>query len=184
MLALPNLEEIQQQMLELPDIVRAYEERSGDFAEQAQRWLARLEESLKNNQLPAAGTVAALRAMAISAERGALPPGLAFVGNPSVRKVRDAAASEALRRAEETVSNVLRADVSQIDEARRLMRQMIAVARRRGLMAAAANAASASDAVNALWGAFLQDAELASAATRVSGLAGPLNALVLLSREM
>jgi flavin-binding protein dodecin len=183
-LPLPNLEEIQQQLLELPGIVRAYEERTGDFADQARAWMVRLEEALKNNQLPAAGAIAALRAMVISAERGTLPPGLAFVGTPTVRKARDAAASEAIRRAEETVSGVLRADLAQVDEARRLVRQMLAVAQRKGLPVTTRDAPSISDAINGLWAACLRDAELAAAATRVNGLVGPFNALVLLSREL
>jgi len=184
MLPLPNLEEIQNQLLELPEIVRAYEERTGDFSEQVCAWMVRLEEKLKSNQIPVVGAVAALRAMVISAERGVIPPGLAFVTPPSIRNARDAAASEAIRRVEEAVRTVLQEDVAQIGEARRLMRQMVALAQRKGLIAILANAPSISDAVNALWSAFLRDTELSTGATRVTGLVGALNALILLSREL
>jgi flavin-binding protein dodecin len=184
MLPLPNLEEIQNQLLELPDIVRAYEERTGDFSKQVCDWMSRLEEKLQSNKIPAAGAVAALRAMVISAGRGVIPPGLAFVGTPSIRKMHDAAASEAIRRVEETLTSVLRADVAQVEDARRLMRQMVAIAQRKGLMAIIAGTPSISESVNLLWAALLRDTELSTGATRVNSLVGPLNALVLLSREL
>jgi len=184
MLPLPNLEEIQALLLELPAIVRAYEERTGDYPGLARGWMSRLEDKLKANQIPAAGAVAALRAMVVSAERGVIPSGLAFVGSPSVQKTREAAASEAIRRAEETVTAVLRADVAQVDEARRLMRQMVAIAQRKGLLAVIEGVPTVSDAVNALWSAFLRGAELSAGATRVGGLVGALNSLVLLGREL
>ncbi|MGB7926101.1 MAG: hypothetical protein WCF57_22870, partial [Pyrinomonadaceae bacterium] len=86
--------------------------------------------------------------------------------------------------AEETVNGALRADAAQLDEASRLMRQMMAVAQLRGLLSAARGAASHSEAVNAIWSAFLRDADLAPGAMRVNGLVGPHNALFLLSREL
>lgn len=184
MLLLPNLEAIQAHFLELPAVLRAYEERAPDFAEQARGWLNRLEVSLEENRLPSAGAVAALRGLVVSAERGAIPPGLSFISTPNPRKLRDAAAAEALRRAEETVSGVLRADAMQLEEAGRLMRQMMAVALRRGLLETAAGATTHSEAVNAIWSALTCDADLAPGATRVVGLVGAHNAFFLLSREL
>jgi hypothetical protein len=183
MLPLPNLEEIQQHLLEIPELVHAYEERLGDFSERVRDWMVRLEEKLKSNQIPVAGAVAAMRAMVISAERGVLPPGLAFAGAPTRRRIRDAAASEAIRRVEESVGAVLRPDLAQIDEAGRLMRQMISIAQRKGIMTNVSAASSVSEAVNSVWSAFLNDGELSAGATRVTGLVGALNALILLSRE-
>jgi hypothetical protein len=184
MLLLPNLEAIQAQFLELPGILRAYEERDSEFAERARAWLNRLEAALEDNQLPVVGTVAGLRGQLVSAERGAIPSGLTFLTMPNPRKLRDAAAAEALRHAEEVVTAALRADAAQFDEAGRLVRQMVAVAQLRGLLAAAAGASTHSEAVNAIWSAFLRDADLAPGATRVAGLVGAHNALFLLSREL
>lgn len=184
MLPLPNVEAIQAQFLELPAILRAYENSDSEFAEQARAWLNRLEVALENNRLPSAGTVAGLRGLIVSAERGAIPPGISFLGTPNLRKLRDAAAADALRRAEETVTNALRSDIVQLDEAARLMRQMVAVALQRGLLTAGRGATTHSEAVNAIWSAFLSDGDLAGGATRVTGLVGAHNALFLLSREL
>jgi hypothetical protein len=184
MLLLPNLEAIQAQFLELPTIFRSYEESDSEFAEHARAWLNRLEASLEDNKLPSAGAVAGLRGLILSAERGTIPPGLSFLGTPNSRKLRDAAAADALRRAEEIVSGVLRADAAQLEEAGRLMRQMVAVAQLRGLLNAAHDGATHSDAVNAIWSAFLRDADLAPGTARVTGLVGAHNALFLLSREL
>ena len=183
MLPLPNLESIQERLLELPALFRAYEERDAMFTDLAREWLNRLENELENNKVPIAGAIAGLRGLAISAERGMIPPGISFVGAPTARKVRDATAAEALRRAEETVSNTLRADLTQIDEARGLMRQMVAFAVQRGLVGDG-GAASHSDAVHAIWSVLQRDPDIGAGATRVVALAGPQNALILLGREL
>jgi len=184
MLPLPNLESIQERLLELPALFRAYEERDAMFADLAREWLNRLEHELENNKVPVAGAIAGLRGLAISAERGMIPPGISFVGAPTARKVRDATAAEALRRAEETVSNTLRADLTQIDEARRLIRQMVAFAVQRGLAGAGGGAGSHNDEVHAIWSALQRDPDIGAGATRVVALAGPQNALILLGREL
>ncbi|MGB7924769.1 MAG: hypothetical protein WCF57_16120, partial [Pyrinomonadaceae bacterium] len=80
MIPLPNLEAIQSQFLELPAILRAYEESDSEFAERARAWLNRLEAALEENKMPTAGAVAGLRGLIVSAERGAIPPGLSFLG--------------------------------------------------------------------------------------------------------
>jgi hypothetical protein len=184
MLPLPNLESIQERLLELPALFRAYEERDASFADLAREWLNRVEAELEDNRVPAAGAIAGLRGLAISAERGMIPPGVSFVGAPTMRKVRDSTAAEALRRAEETVTNTLRPDLAQLDEAGRLMRQMVAVAAQRGLLRAGGGAGSHSDELHAIWSAFQRDPDIGPGATRALALAGSQNALILLGREL
>jgi hypothetical protein len=89
----------------------AMQDGDSDFSERSRAWMRRTEETLDANRLPAVGALASLRAMVISAERGSLPPGTVMTGAVSPRKARDAAAAEALRRSEELVSGVLRADL-------------------------------------------------------------------------
>jgi hypothetical protein len=72
----------------------------------------------------------------------------------------------------------------QLDEAGRLMRQMVAVAAQRGLLRAALGAGTHSDEVHATWSEFQRDPDIGAGATRVLALAGPQNALILLGREL
>src|SRR5688572_15625648 len=129
MLPLPNIEEINQVLAEIPQIVHAYEARDAMFSELVKAWLGRAEAVLHSNRLPVTGAIAGLRASVVSAERGAVPAGLTFVGPSTVRKARDAAAAEALRRAEEQIANTIRTDLAQVGEAERVLRQMVSLAR-------------------------------------------------------
>lgn len=183
MLPLPNLEELQALLLHLPELVQRYEEKDAAFVELAKEWLRAAEELLVRNSLPVAGAVAGLRGAVISAERGFVPAGVATPGTTS-RRLRDFAAAEALRRAEELVSGALRQDAAQLQDAEGVMRQMVVVAYYKGLLDVGATDDSRTDVLQLLWSRLLADPDLIQGAVRVSGLVGLPTALALLDREM
>jgi hypothetical protein len=184
MLPLPNLEEISDLLLELPSIVQRYESRDPTFSEIVKSWLARAEEVLLRNRLPAVGALASLRASVISAERGAVPAGVTFPAHSSPRKARDAAVADALRRAEEITSDLIRADWGQINEAERLIRQMVTLARYKGYLDMSSEGLAFNEYVHFVWTRFHADADLAQGAVRVTSTVGLPNALALLGREL
>lgn len=184
MLPLPNLEELQALLLHLPAIVQRYEEKDATFVELAKEWLRVAEELLVRNSLPVAGAVAGLRGAVISAERGFMPAGMSAPGTSAPRRLRDFAAAEALRRAEELVSGAMRQDVAQLQDAEGVMRQMVVVAHYKGYLDVGATDVHRTDALQLLWSRFLADADLIQGAVRVSGLVGLPTAFALLDREM
>jgi len=111
---------------------------------------------LTSNRLPAAASVSTLRGGVITAARGATAAST-MGGGPSRRKLRDAAATDALRRAEEIVSAALRADQAQIADGERLARQLIAHALRKRVMT---EEMLRRRQLEAIWRLFLADPEI------------------------
>lgn len=184
MLRIVNLEEIQTLLLRVPGLVHALEARESGFAGAVKEWLVQTEQVLTNNRMPAAAEVATLRGALISAERGVLPPGLTFLGRPTSRKVKDAAAADVLRKAQELVSGAVRADAAQVAEAQRLARQVVSVAQRKGLAEVMPAGGTHTERLAALWSAMLADPDVGSATVHLGGLVGSQDALVLLDRAL
>jgi len=180
-LNLLNLEAIHNLLLRAPSIVHKFEERDADFFPSVKRWLMDAEELLVNNRMPVAAAIAGERGTLIAAERGAIPQRVAFAGKVTPRKLREAAAAEVLRHAEELISNSIRAEVARFTEAEKLMRQIVAVAVRKALQHGIAH--SRSEVLKATWILMSSEPELAGVATHLVGLIGSNDALVLLDRH-
>jgi len=184
MLSFVNLQEIQNLLLRVPALVRDLERREPGFASSVKEWLIECEQILVGNRLPIAAGVAALRGIVISAERGVSPPGLVFNQRLSLRKIKDAAAGDVLRRAEEVIAGAIAADAARFAEGEKLMRQVVAVAERKGLVLAEALPEPGSARLRTIWQGMTSDPELGPATTRLVGLVGGRDALVLLDRVL
>jgi hypothetical protein len=148
------------------------------------QWLVRSETALRNNRLPAAATVAALRGTLIMADRGVIPAGIAFSGRATPRKIRDASAADILRQAEGITAGAIRDDAARMAEGERLAQQIAAVAVRKGLVAGVAAAASHGERLSRLWTAVQADPDIGAASTHLAGLVGQTNTLILLDRSL
>ncbi len=171
-------------LLRVPELIRALEKRDPNFVGGVKEWLTQAEQILVNNRLAVAAEVAVLRGVLISAERGVLPPGLVFSGRTTARKIRDATTADVLRKAEEVISNAIRADVAHLAEGERLARQIVSVAQRRGLIISAPIADKNTKTLNAFWTAMITDQELGPATTHLAGLVGVHDALILIDRML
>ncbi|HEX7241550.1 MAG TPA: hypothetical protein VF263_14830 [Longimicrobiaceae bacterium] len=184
MLRTLNLEEIQGMLLRVPGLVDAMDRNDAGFSALVRGWLAEVEEVLKNNRLAAAGEVAALRGTLIAAERGALPAGITVAGRATPRRLRDAAAADALRRAESAVSGAVRADAERVAEAEGMLRQVATLAAWKGTLPGPGYPGTHTARVQAAWSAVSTDPDTAGAALRVAGLVGAQDALILLDRAL
>lgn len=184
MLRIVNLEEIEGMLLRIPELIDRLEQRAPEFTPQAKRWLTTLETVLGNNHLPAAGHVASLRGLLISAEQGVVPDGLQFSGRPNARRIRDAAAANALRAAADLVSNVINEDRARVAEADSLCRQLIALARRKGLIPVATEGGDHTARLKTAWSVLAADSDIARGTVRIEGLVGPSDALIVLDRAI
>lgn len=184
MLKILNLEEIQDALLLVPGLIREFDARDVNFAGSVKAWLTQGEQLLISNKLAAAAQVATLRGVLISAERGQIPAGMAFNKRAAPRTIKDAAAADVLRKAEELITNTIHADTGRFAEGDRLIRQLVAVAHRKGLTVEASAVDNHSDMLKAVWQAMIQDPEMGAAATRLIGLLGPHDVLVLLDRAL
>lgn len=184
MLHIPNLEELQGILLRVPGLVERLEGHDPAFGGAVAEWLKEAEQALTNNRLTTAATVATLRGLLISAERGVLPPERSTDGRAPTRKVKDAYAADILRTAEGRIAEAIQASAAQIAEAERLTRQLVMVAQRRGLVPPESGAGNLSERLQDIWQRMSVDPELAGATAHVSGLVGSQDALILLDRAL
>lgn len=183
MLNIVNLEEIQRVLLRVPGLVHELSERQMTLIDSVKTWLTDGEQILVNNRLPIAAEVAALRGVLISAERGVIPPGMAFSTRTTTRKVKEAAAADVLRKAAEVILEAIAADAARVAEGEKLMRQILAVAQLKGISQVPIHSAyTHSDMLKAIWRAMTDDPDLGGGATRLEGLVGINDALILLDR--
>jgi hypothetical protein len=184
MLNMVNLDELQRLLLCVPALVRKFEERDPGFADSVKAWLTQGEAILVNNRLPVAAGVATLRGTLISAERGVVPPGMVFGKRTTARRLKDAAAAEMMRRAEEVIASAISVDAARFAEGEKLIRQIVAVAGRKGLTSQVANPDTRLDMLRGLWQALTRDPDVGAATTHLVGLVGAQDALILLDRMM
>lgn len=184
MLRITNLEEIQRLLLRIQYLVDIQERRDSDFVCEVKEWLSKLEKVLDNNRMPVAGNVAALRGLLISAERGVIPAGVEFQGRSTKRKILDAAASYVLRQTGDLVSSIIQKDHERIAEAERLIRQLVAIAKAKGLLQERPTGDNFADILKAFWRTLSADPELSPGTVNVEGLIGPNDALIILDRTI
>jgi hypothetical protein len=183
MLNIVNLEEIQGLLLRVPVLIRELDARDPNFAGSVKAWLTQGEQILTSNRLTVAAQVAALRGVLISAERGAVPSGMAFTKRTTTRTIKDAAAADVLRRAEELMSSAIHADTLRFAEGEKLTRQIVAVAHRKKLTDAP-GVDKHPEILKTIWQAMVKDPDLAAATTHLVGLVGPHDVLILLDRML
>jgi hypothetical protein len=183
-LRIVNLEEIEGMLLRVPALVRELDERNPEFIFHVKDWLSQTEQALANNRLAAAGGVAALRGELISAERGAIPAGVEISGRRTSRKLKAASASHVIRLAHELVVGAVAGDATRIAEAERLMGQIVSVARAKGVIPADMNGGDHGARLRVLWQEICSDPDTGAAATRVNGLVGMSDSLIVLDRML
>jgi hypothetical protein len=184
MLHVANLEEIQSMLLRVPGLIDSLERRDPKFVDGVNEWLTKMEQVLLTNRLTVAAEIAGHRGALIAAKRGVNPSGLVFSGRVTARTLKDASAIDALRKAEELISNAIKGDAAQFAEAERLTRRIVTVAQHKGLIPAAPSTGGRTEMLNTIWHAISLDTDLAAAAVHLAGLVGAQDALVLLDRML
>jgi len=184
MLRIINLEEIQNLLLRVPAIVEQNEQRNPNFVPTVKKWLIELETVLKNNRLPAAANVAALRGNLISTEMGNIPAGINIKGRLTKRKVQQATASQSISQIVEIISSIVQKDVERVAEAQRITRQLVSIAKIKGLITEVPHGKNFTPILKSIWTKMSNDQALAQGVVSVEGLVGPNDALLLLDRTI
>jgi hypothetical protein len=181
-LRLLNLEEIEALLLKVPALVKRLEERDPEFVLAVKLWLGSAEDVLGKNGMSQTAEVAVCRSGLITAERGFAEDGAAQtkIGARAFKEVR---ASQLLARATEVVAEAIRPRRVQIEEAGRIMLQVVAVADQLGLVLAEAGA-SHTAYLQAVLLAISSRTELAPLVVHITGLVGKADALIVLDRSI
>ena len=184
MLRIVNLEEIQSVLLLVPNLVSLHERRDAGFIAGVKNWLTALEKVLENNRMSAAGSVATLRDVLISAETGVITAGIEFHGRRTKKKVKEATASKVLHEAGDLISNVIRKDSERVTEAERMCRQLVALAMAKGLIRVPSEDRDHTEDLRVLWQALAADTEIGIGTRNMEGLVGPHDVLIVLDRTL
>jgi len=182
MLHVPNLEEIEALLLGVPALVDRLEGRDPAFVPELKSWLAAAEHMLSNNRLPATAEIAACRGALIGVERGDVD-NAAIRGTMGARKYRESRASHLLNRATNVINEAIRSRRAQVDEAGRIMMQVVAAADRFGLIppdSGPSHTAYLQGVLQAISGR----PELTSLVVHVTGLLGETDCLIVLDRSI
>ncbi len=182
MLRIINLEEIQRELNSISELVDLQQSRDFRFGEKVKLWLSNLEEIFKRNHLMQVGGLATLRGIILSAEMGIVPQGVEFHGTLAKRKIIEAAISFSLRQAGNIVTEVLQKEVDRIAEAERMMRQIIALAKVKGLLQQIPDGAEHTEMLKNLWQTLSNNPDIAPGTVNIEGLVGPHDSLIILDR--
>jgi len=184
MLQIANLEEIQGMLSSIPNLVDLQEQRDPNFVQDVKQWFSKLEKVLSNNRMAVAGIVATLRGVLISAERGIIPTGVEFHDRATRRKIREGAAAYLVRQTGDLVSSAIQKDCERVAEAERLTRQLVSMAKAKGLIKELPGRNNFGDTLKIIWRKMSVDANLSPGTVNVEGLIGPYDALIVLDRIM
>jgi hypothetical protein len=181
-LRLLSLEEIEAFLLKVPSLVKRLEERDPEFVPAVKMWLASAEDVLGRNGMSQTAEVAVCRSALIAAERGFSEDG-AVQTRIGARAFKEARASQLLGRATNVVAESIRLRRGQVDEAGRVMLQVVAVADQLGLVPDETGTSHTAYLQGVLL-AISSRAELAPLVMHISGLVGKADVLIVLDRSI
>lgn len=182
MLRIINIEEIQNMLSSISGLIDLQQRRDSNFDEKVKLWLTKLERILESNRIMQVGEVATLRGIILSAENGILPPGMEIHGRSSKRKIVEAAVTFSIRHASSAVSDFLQKEVDRVSDAEHMMRQLISMAKSKGLIQQIPNGNDHTEILKFIWSTLSSDPEIAPGTINVEGLVGPHDALIILDR--
>jgi hypothetical protein len=182
MLRIVNIEEIQNMLSSISGLVDLQQRRDSNFDEKVKLWIAKLEKILESNRIMQVGEIATLRGIILSAENGIIPPGVQIHGRSNKRKIVEAAVTFSLRQASSLVSDFLQKEVDRVSGAERMMRQLLAMAKAKGLIQQIPDENDHTEVLKFIWRTLSGDPEIAPGTTNVEGLVGPHDALIILDR--
>lgn len=184
MLRLPQLEELQRIMLEIPDLVRMQDLRAFDFAPRVLAWLQSLEKPLTATRQHQAGAIAALRSGLVAIDHGHLPSDLQLRVRATRSRVMAAAASQALQKAIQLVSPLVEDNAARFDEGAKLAQQIVALAAALGLMPRRDSSMTTQQYLGQIRAQLKQRGDLESGMVRLEGTVGSYDALALIDRAL
>ena len=183
-LTVAQYEEILGVLQEVPILVDELEARKTAFSDDVLGWLKQSEQVLTNNRLPEASQIAACRGRLIEAGRGVQQRDLTIMGRQSMRKIRQATAALVLGTGTEILHAVIAERKSVFQEAERISRQMLAVAKAKGLVAESNDGEPHQQFLQELREKLTADPDIAGVHAHIVGLVGATDALVLMDRAL
>jgi transcriptional repressor TraM len=181
MLRIINLENIESLLLRVPAIIQRFDERDPGFISAVNEWLVNTEKVLNENRLTTAAEVSVLRGTLLAYERGSGkdPESQKIV----TRKMKEARAAAVLKEATQVTSEAIRLRRAQVNEAERIMSQIVAAAYQLGVIPAETGQDHTAYLL-AVKQTLSNRTELVSLVVHVLGLVGNVDFLILVDRAI
>lgn len=126
--------ELQLLLKQLPDIINKYESKNSAFTQSTKLWITSCEKLLTKYNKPQVSELAGLRAIIIAAERGNFESSFVVNAKMSKRKNASAIAAFCLNSGQDILQSLLKPLLAKGEEAKDLMKQILAVANQTGLL--------------------------------------------------
>ena len=169
-------------LLKVPSLVKRLEERDPEFVSAVKSWLANAGEVFGRNGLSQTAEIAVCRSNIIAAERGLSEDGTTQT-RIGARAFKEARAGQLLERATDLIADSVRPRRAQVDEAGRIMLQVVAVADQLGLIPTDTGSNHAAY-LQTILSAMTNRAELVSLVVHITGLVGKADILIVLDRSI
>lgn len=182
MLRIGYIEAVRGMLMRIPGLVDLEKRGDSAFVQEVERWLTELEQLLYDNRISAAGSVATFRGELISAQRGVIPAEIVFHGKPTRRKIKEATAVHVLRQVNDLVLNVIHKDIERVAKAERMGRQLVAIAKAKGLIQELPSGENHTEKLKVMWRTLSSDPDISPGIINVEGLIGPQDTLIVLDR--
>lgn len=119
---------------QVPELVSMYESKSMHFPEKVKEWCIGCENTLKKHNKPQVAEIASLRGDIISTERGAKDPAIQFEKKLTKSKSVSGVAFLTLKKGQHVLHGILDPLNSRMEEARSMVRQVLALADQSGIL--------------------------------------------------
>lgn len=183
-LHLVQVEEIQALLRLVPSLVDQLEQRRSEFVDNVHGWLKQVEQVLEQNRLPLVSQIASHRAMLIQATRGLHGKEVVFTGKPTQRKILDATASLVLQRCNHLLHDLIAERLASHQEAERLARQILVVAKAKGILQSCTQAAGQQAFLQCLQDQVSADRDLINLYNHFVAMVGKYDALIFFDRML
>ena len=177
-------EEINSKLLEIPDIIKSFEDCDTDLVDKALEWLNSIEELLKKNNNPAASKISIIKGKLISVKRGAFPLEIQSNGKMSVSKLKQVYTVNILGEVNNLLSQLLNPIQQRILESENLVKHMLAIAYQKNLLKEYYVKSSVNKDIRSLYSAMNGDVDLNPWITKLKSLMGMYEALIILDRAI
>jgi hypothetical protein len=184
MLQLFHLEEIHSLLLSVPDLYNQMERRDPNLLINTKKWFLLCEDVCKNYRLSISSNISGLRGLLISAERGIKPKEIELIREVTKRKIIDASIAFCLRSAVDLFTALIKKDQDRIDEAERIMMQLVTIGISKRLIPKKGNDENNSEYLKKAWAKLSSDIDISGGVTNMLSLAGPNDSLIIFDRVL
>lgn len=181
MLQLVHLDRMEERLRTVPALVDAQQRRETDFPHRVVRWLMETEAVVTDARHPAVSQLASLRSRLLTTMHGA---GGAEPPRGGRRKHIEAVTSDVLQRAQQVLATIIEPKLEQLREAESIATRVAAVARAKGVLERAKTIPDHQAALGFVHHSVSHDPDTAAATVHLSGILGPIDALVVLDRAL